>query len=88
MLLEFIVNSNIPWRLIGKRRTPTSKILKHMNYLYKELENHSYTEAILYGDLIIYENSIKNYEDLYWNMNTFVNKLSKYYVKNNIVKSI
>lgn len=57
-------------------------LFKEMMGLYERLIKYDIVEAKLYGYLAVYENNIKRFEEMYWNMDLHVGYLADYYKKN------
>ncbi len=73
-MIKAIIEGNIPWRIIGKRRKLTKTLEAHLEgivkqiHLEEELGNkRNYIEVL--------RNNVENFRSQYWDVNKYEEKL-------------
>lgn len=76
-MIRAIIEGNIPWRIIGKRRRLTKTLEAHLNVIINQIEN---ADLIIWrGDYIdVLRNNIENFKSQYFDVNKYEEKLRGY----------
>ena len=78
-IIVAIIEGNIPWRIIGKRRRLTKTLEAHLNGIIGIIENCKCAYPELKDDHIdVLKNNIENLKSQYWDLNKYEEKLREY----------
>ncbi|MHA1690093.1 MAG: hypothetical protein ACTSU7_00515 [Candidatus Heimdallarchaeaceae archaeon] len=80
-LLEFIIQNNVPWRIIGKRRKLTEDIKNHLDGIYKSLLEFDKLDLGVKNPFIeILNNNLRMFEKWYWDVEFYKNLVKEYQI--------
>jgi len=80
-ILEFIIQNNVPWRIIGKRRKLTEDIKNHLDGIYKSLLEFDKLDLGVKNPFIeILNNNLRMFEKWYWDVEFYKNLVKEYQI--------
>ena len=80
-ILEFIIQNNVPWRIIGKRRKLTEDIKNHLDGIYKSLLEFDKLDLGIKNPFIeILNNNLRMFEKWYWDVEFYKNLVKEYQI--------
>ncbi len=77
-MIREIIEGNIPWRIIGKRRKLTKTLEAHLDGIINQMELNELIGRDKKNYVEVLRNNIKNFKSQYWDVNKYEKKLKAY----------
>ena len=76
-IITAIVEGNIPWRIIGRRRKLTKTLETLLDEIITQVELNETIGRVNYYTEVL-KNNIENFKSQYWDVNKYEEKLKQY----------
>ncbi len=70
-LVSLIIEGNIPWRIIGKRRKLKSNLEKYLDGIINQMDLDEELGIGKRGYMKILMNNVKHFKNQYWDVNKY-----------------